>query len=101
MVAEVHRNAEHVHGRVSVHDLSLLRMDLQVIDHKSSTTGGACIDMNDINNEMQLCAAQTNTWQFVSGTWNSGSYTSVVIRLVTDGNPNGPIWFDDVRLAPQ
>lgn len=69
--------------------------------YKSSTTGGACIDMNDIASETQLCASQTNTWQFLSGTWNSGAITSVVVRLVTDGNPNGSIWFDDVRFAPR
>jgi len=66
--------------------------------YKGSTTGAACIDMNDIAGETQLCATQTNVWQQVSGTWNSGSHTSVVIRLVTDGTPNGPNWFDDIAL---
>ncbi len=66
--------------------------------YKASTSGAACIDMNDITGEVQRCATQTNVWQQVSGTWNSGSHTSVVIRLVTDGTPNGSIWFDDISL---
>jgi hypothetical protein len=66
--------------------------------YKASTSGAACIDMNDITGETQLCATQTNVWQQVSGSWNSGSNTSVVLRLVTDGTPNGSIWFDDISL---
>ena len=66
--------------------------------YKASTTGAACLDMNDITGELQLCANQTNVWQQVTGSWNSGSRTSVVIRLVTDGTPNGSIWFDDISL---
>jgi len=66
--------------------------------YKASTSGAACIDMNDITGEVQRCATQTNVWQQVSGSWNSGSHTSVVLRLVTDGTPNGSIWFDDISL---
>jgi Calcineurin-like phosphoesterase/Purple acid Phosphatase, N-terminal domain len=66
--------------------------------YKSSSTGAACLDMNDISGERQLCASTTNAWQFLSGSWNSGSNTSVVIRLVTDGTPNGANWFDDIAL---
>jgi hypothetical protein len=36
----------------------------------------------------------------VSGTWSSGANTSLVLRLVTDGTPNGPSWFDDLSIAP-
>jgi hypothetical protein len=66
--------------------------------YKASTTGAACLDMNDITGELQICANQTNVWQQVSGSWNSGSHTSVMIRLVTNGTPNGSIWFDDISL---
>jgi hypothetical protein len=34
----------------------------------------------------------------VSGTWSSGMNTGVVLRLVTNGTPNGVIWFDDITL---
>ena len=67
--------------------------------YRGSTTGGACVDMNDIAGERQLCATQSNVWQFVSGPWSSGSTTSLTLRLVTDGNPNGSIWFDEVSLT--
>ena len=63
-----------------------------------SGRGGACIDMNDIPGELQLCASMFAKWQFVAGTWNSGATSSVVIRLVTDGSPNGSIYFDDLAL---
>ncbi len=56
--------------------------------------------MNDIAGEVQICASLLNQWQLLSGTWNSGSSSSVVIRLVTDGNPNGSIYFDDIALSP-
>lgn len=67
--------------------------------YKSATTGNASIDMNDIPGELQLIATQASQWQFVSGTWNSGSNSSVILRCVTDGSPNGSIWFDDIRLV--
>jgi hypothetical protein len=71
--------------------------------YKSSAAGHACIDMNDREGELQLPASLTGVWQYVSGTWYSGPATPnlVVLRLVTDGSPDAPIWFDDVRFAPQ
>jgi hypothetical protein len=76
---------------------------LTVWIYKSATNAGAgsCVDMNDIPGELQLCATQTNVWQQRSGTWSSGSATSIVLRLVTDGTPNGPSWFDDLSLVAQ
>src|SRR5512138_154592 len=66
---------------------------------RMDSTGGACMDMADISGELQLCTTQTGSWQFLSGTWDSGSNISVTLRLITDGSPTGDIWFDDVSLA--
>jgi hypothetical protein len=65
----------------------------------TTAVGGACMDMNDILNEVTLCASATGSWQFVSGTWNSGAFNSVTLRLITDGSPTGDIWFDDIALT--
>jgi cytochrome c len=67
--------------------------------YKAATTGAACVDMNDLAGELQLCASTTNVWQQLSGSWNSGANTSLVLRLITDATPNGSIWFDDISLA--
>ncbi len=61
---------------------------------------GSCLDMSDIDGELQLCTTLTGAWQFLSGTWNSGSNNSLTLRLVTDGDPNGDTWFDDISLMP-
>jgi len=66
---------------------------------RTNATGGACMDMADLVGERQLCTGVTGTWQFLSGTWNSGTNTSVSLRLITDGSPTGDIWFDDISLA--
>jgi hypothetical protein len=66
---------------------------------RMNSTGGACLDMNDLAGERQLCATTSGSWQFVSGTWDSGSNTSVTLRLITDGSPTGDIWFDDIALV--
>jgi hypothetical protein len=66
---------------------------------RKNSTGGACLDMRDIVGERQLCTRRTGRWQFLSGTWNSGSNTSVTLRLITDGSPTGDIWFDDISLT--
>ncbi len=66
---------------------------------RTDSTGGACMDMNDIVGETQLCTSTSGSWQFLSGTWNSGMNTSVTLRLVTDGSPTGDIWFDDISLV--
>src|SRR5436305_1755389 len=65
----------------------------------TNTTGGAYIDMNDTPGELTLPSRQAGAWELVSGTWNSGSTTSVTLRLVTDGSPTAPIWFDDITLS--
>src|SRR6185436_2850699 len=68
----------------------------------TGSNDGTCIDMHDISGEVQLCASSDiSGWQFKSGTWNSGSNTSVQLRLITDGSPNAGSWFDDLSLAPQ
>lgn len=66
---------------------------------RTNTVGGACMDMADIAGERQLCSGTSAGWQFVSGTWNSGSNVSVNLRLITDGSPTGDIWFDDIALV--
>jgi len=66
---------------------------------RASTVGGSCMDMSDLVGEVQLCTTTTGSWQFKSGTWNSGSNTSLTLRLITDGNPNNNVWFDDISLA--
>jgi hypothetical protein len=68
---------------------------------KSATNpgSGSCIDMNDIGGEVQLCATSLGAWQFASGVWNSGTNTSVRLRLITDGSPNAGSWFDDISLT--
>lgn len=65
---------------------------------RTNSTGGACLDMNDIVGESQLCVTTSGSWQFVSGTWDSGSNTSVTLRLITDASPTGDVWFDDIAL---
>src|SRR5512138_1825196 len=66
---------------------------------RTNSTGGACMDMADLVGERQLCTTASVSWQYLSGTWNSGSNTSVTLRLITDGSPTGDIWFDDISLA--
>jgi len=65
---------------------------------RTNAAGAACMDMADLVGERQLCTTGTGSWQFLSGTWNSGSNTSVTLRLITDGSPTGDIWFDDITL---
>ncbi len=67
--------------------------------YKTATAGSAYIDMNDIPGELTLAATQNHQWQYVRGTWNSGTNTSLRLRLVTDGNVNGWVWFDDLALV--
>jgi hypothetical protein len=57
------------------------------------------MDMADLAGEQQLCTSAAGNWQYLSGQWNSGSTTSVTLRLITDGSPTGDIWFDDISLA--
>ncbi len=66
---------------------------------RTNATGGACMDMADIVGETQLCTSTSGSWQFLSGTWNSGTNTSVTLRLITDSSPTGDIWFDDISLV--
>ncbi|RPJ23841.1 MAG: hypothetical protein EHM33_19735, partial [Chloroflexi bacterium] len=66
---------------------------------RANAAGGACMDMADLVGERQLCTGTAGSWQFLSGTWSSGSNTSVNLRLITDGSPTGDIWFDDISLA--
>jgi hypothetical protein len=68
---------------------------------RTNSTGAACMDMADITGERQLCTSASGSWQFLSGTWSSGSNTNVTLRLITDGSPTGDIWFDDLSLAGQ
>ncbi|HEX2996667.1 MAG TPA: DNRLRE domain-containing protein, partial [Anaerolineales bacterium] len=66
---------------------------------RTNSVGAACLDMADVPGEVQLCTNVSGSWQFLSGTWNSGSNTSVTLRLITDGSPTGDIWFDDISLV--
>ncbi len=66
---------------------------------RTNSAGGACMDMNDIVGERQLCTSTSGSWQYLAGTWSSGSNTSVTLRLITDGSPTGDIWFDDISLV--
>jgi hypothetical protein len=66
---------------------------------RTNTVGGACVDMSDLTGELQHCFTTAGSWQFKSGTWNSGTNTSVTLRLITDGSPTGDIWFDDISLT--
>ncbi|HNT78272.1 MAG TPA: RHS repeat-associated core domain-containing protein [Anaerolineae bacterium] len=68
--------------------------------YRETTAGNTYIDMNDLSGELTLIATQSNQWQYVQGTWNSGANTRLKLRLVTDGAINGPVWFDDIALAP-
>jgi hypothetical protein len=65
---------------------------------RTNATGGACMDMADLVGERQLCTNTAGSWQLLTGTWSSGSNTSVTLRLITDGSPTGDIWFDDIML---
>src|SRR5512143_3416263 len=65
---------------------------------RTTSAGGACMDMNDVAGERQLCTGVTGSWQYLSGTWDSGSNNNVTLRLITDGLPTGDIWFDDISL---
>ena len=67
--------------------------------YKGSTTGNAYLDMSDLAGEAVITATQTGVWQYISTSWTSPANMTVVIRLVTDGSPNGPVWFDDVNLS--
>ena len=67
---------------------------------RTNTVGSACMDMNDIIGELTLCTATAGSWQFVTGTWGSGSNTSLTLRLITDASPTGDIWFDDIGFTP-
>jgi hypothetical protein len=68
---------------------------------RGAAAGAAYVDMNDIAGETTVKATQTNVWQLASGTWSSGSNTSVILRCATDGTPNGPIWFEQISLTRQ
>jgi len=65
---------------------------------RTNTVGGACMDMNDIAGELTLCTTTAGSWQFKTGSWNSGTNTSLTVRLITDASPTGDIWFDDISL---
>ncbi|MBN2392409.1 MAG: DUF11 domain-containing protein [Anaerolineae bacterium] len=67
--------------------------------YREATMGAARLDLLPSGFSVNS-TAQVGIWQYVSGTWNSGSNTSVQVRLVTDCNINGPAWFDDISLAP-
>lgn len=68
--------------------------------YNSLTSGAAYLDMNDIAGEPQMPSTRgKNAWEYVSRAWNSGTNTTVRVRCVTDGNPQGNVWFDDIRLT--
>jgi hypothetical protein len=67
-----------------------------------SSSGQAYFDMNDRPSPGSDCALYStqakNAWEFLQGTWYSGTETTAVVRCVTDGNPDWTAWFDCVRL---
>lgn len=75
---------------------------LSVWIFKQNGAGVAFADLNDIAGEAQIGVGDgdgAGTWVYSQATWNSGSATSVTLRLVTAGTPTGAIWFDHVVLA--
>lgn len=68
--------------------------------YNSLTSGNAYLDMNDIGGEASMSSTRgMNQWQGLSKVWNSGSNTSLIVRCVTDANPQGIVWFDDIKLT--
>lgn len=67
----------------------------------ASPTGSAYLDMNNIAGEVTLSGTVDGQWQYLETTWNSGSRTSVQLRLVTENAPNRDFWFDDVTFTAQ
>jgi hypothetical protein len=68
-----------------------------------TAAGDAFIDLSNVDGDLNLTASDStldlNQWQYVSGTWNSGRYNSVVIRLVSK-DLGDSVWFDRLQLAP-
>jgi hypothetical protein len=70
---------------------------------KENGGGVAFADFNDIPGEAQIGVGEgdgAGEWVYSQASWNSGSATSVTLRLVTAGSLTGSIWFDHVVLAP-
>jgi hypothetical protein len=69
---------------------------------KAGSPGRACIDLNGLTGQPQLCTAtgglELSQWKYLSTTWNSGTNTSVTVRLFVDSTPQ-TTWFDDIRLS--
>ncbi len=75
---------------------------------ESADAGWAYIDMNDIAGEIQLRGTKlVGEWEHVSGLWNSGSRTSLSLRVVMENNwdnpnsgkaPVGNVWLDDISF---
>lgn len=77
--------------------------------YRADNSAWAYIDLNDIASELQLLDVSTyGSWNYVSGVWNSGSNTSVQVRLVVEPNYTinqhqkegitGDVWFDDISF---
>ncbi len=67
--------------------------------YNSLASGNAYLDMNDIAGEAGMSSTRgNNQWQYLSKVWNSGANNSLTVRCVTDANPQGTVWFDDIKL---
>ena len=65
--------------------------------YNSLASGNAYIDLADATGEPTLSSTLgKNAWEYLEGTWNSGNYTTVQVRCVTDGSLSGQVWFDDI-----
>ncbi|THF72677.1 arabinan endo-1,5-alpha-L-arabinosidase [Cohnella fermenti] len=72
--------------------------------YKTSASGNAYLDMNDIAREAQTGVGNgdgAGVWTYVSQIWNSGSNTTLRLRCVTDGGLSAAAYFDDISLAKQ
>jgi hypothetical protein len=69
--------------------------------YNGATVGTAYLDLSDIPDEPTAPISHIrNAWEYVHDYWYSGAANSTCIRLVTQGSPDGPIYFDAVHLTP-
>ncbi len=64
------------------------------------TSGFAYVDLNDvISGDLELRSSRgSKKWEFLVGTWYSGSVTSVQVRCVCDNQATGVVYFDNIEL---
>jgi len=72
---------------------------------RTATHGRAYIDMNNAEDQIEVGLGDgegaASVWTQVSGFWNSGSTTSVTVRVMrTQADSSGEVWWDDISLQP-